>query len=477
MTVRTLTEALSQLPKTEATLVAKILASMEPREKKKLQYLWAAKARPKQMMPGLYDEGENPAGRTVKRDTTKPWTIWLNMAGRGYGKTELGSQFIRSSVEYAQRVLKKPIRVALVAPTAGDARDVMLEGDSGILNISPPWNMPRYESSKRRLTWKDGSMGFLYSAEEAERLRGPQHHAAWTDELAAWADPRATWDMLMFGMRLVRAKNLPPQVCVTTTPKPRPPLVDFEGKLSIINRPRTILTTGSTYENRENLDESFFEDIISSYEGTRLGRQEIEGELLLENMGALWSPKIIDDNRVDPNKVPEIIRLVVAIDPSVSEGEHADTGIIAAGVDARGHVYVLEDQSLQGTPAEWARRAVSTYVRLKADKIVAEVNNGGALVKEVLKTSLADRSLFSYKEVHASRGKLTRAEPVSALYERGLVHHVGMHKKLEDQMVAYEPAKAGKMLVDRMDALVWAVTELAVRDVQSASRRGMFSSR
>lgn len=478
MHVRTLHEALAALPKEQATLVAKLLATAGPKQRRKFQYMWELHARPKQMKPALHAVGDQPHSRKVKRDPSLPWYIWLNMAGRGYGKTRIGAEYIRGEVEFAQTVLRKPIRCALVAPTAADCRDVMLEGDSGLLNICPPWNFPKYESSKRRLTWKDGSVAFLYSAEEAERLRGPQHHCGWADELAAWGDPVGTWDMLMFGMRLVRRTPqgviIPPQVCVTTTPKPRPPLIDTE-KPGIINQPTTILTTGSTYENKDNLAPSFYDNVISQYAGSRLGRQEIDGELLLDVMGALWSPAIIDQHRVQPNQVPPLLRLIVAIDPSVSDEEGADTGIIAAGIAENGHVYVIEDQSIQGSPAEWARRAVATYIRLKADKIVAEANNGGALVKEVLKSTMADRSLFSYEEVHASRGKLTRAEPVSALYERGLVHHVGMFKKLEDQMVGYSPAMAGKMLADRMDALVWAVTKLAVRDVQSASRRGMFS--
>jgi phage terminase large subunit-like protein len=473
--VRTLHEALEAVPKDQATLIAKLLATLGPRERRRLQYMWEAQARPKQMKPDLHAVGDNPHSREVKRDPSLPWYIWINMAGRGYGKTRVGSEYIRGEVEFAEKVLRKPIRCALVAPTAADCRDVMLEGDSGLLNVCPPWNRPKYESSKRKLTWKGGSVAFLYSAEEAERLRGPQHHVAWTDELAAWADPQGTWDMLMFGLRLVRRKDLPPQVCVTTTPKPRPPLIDSDGKRGIINQATTILTTGSTYENKDNLAPTFFDNVIQSYEGSRLGRQEIDGELLLDVMGALWSPKMIDTHRVAPSEVPPLLRLIVAIDPSVSEEERAATGIIAAGIAENGHVYVLEDQSLQGSPAEWARRAVATYIRLKADAIVAEVNNGGALVKEVLKTAMADKSLFKYEEVHASRGKITRAEPVSALYERGLVHHVGVFKALEDQMVGYAPAQAGKMLVDRMDALVWAVTKLAVRDVQSASRRGMFT--
>ncbi|MBA3243397.1 MAG: DNA-packaging protein [Acidobacteria bacterium] len=441
------------------------MATLPPSALRKIKYDWQLMARPNQMKPHPYDSGNQPQ----TRDRSVAWFVWLILAGRGFGKTRAGAEFIRGEVEHAQRVLRKPIRCALIAPTAGDARDIMVEGDSGILGISPPDNMPKYESSKRKLTWKDGSIATMYSAEEAERLRGPQHHVGWADELAAWNDAEGTWNMLMFGMRLIRTPTLGPQLCVTTTPKPRPPLP------AILRAGSTVVTSGSTYENRANLAPTFFDTVIKQYEGTRLGRQEIEGELLLDIMGALWNAKLIDKHRVRPEDLPDLVRLVVAIDPSVSEGEGADTGIIVAGIDSRGHVYVIADGSMQGTPAEWARKAIALFNRHKADKIVAEVNNGGAMVKEVLRSAMADTSLFSYKELHASRGKMTRAEPVSALYERGMVHHVGMFKELEDQMVAYAPAMAGKMLVDRMDALVWAVTELAVRDVQSASRRGMFS--
>jgi phage terminase large subunit-like protein len=454
--MRTLTEVLESLnDPVKAALAVKMIASLPYAVQKKLRYMWAVNARPAQMKPG----------KIVKDDGTFDWFAWLILAGRGFGKTRAGAEYIRGEVEIAQR-LKKPIRCALIAPTAADARDVMIEGDSGILAVCPPDNRPRYESSKRRLTWKDGSMATHFSAEEPERLRGPQHHVFWADELAAWENAQMVWDMLGFGMRLVRPGGLGPQGCITTTPKPIPTLV------KISRDPKTVITTGSTYDNRSNLAPAFFENVISNYEGTRLGRQEISGELMLDIQGALWSAPTIDQYRVLPKDVPQLLRIIVAVDPSTSDEEGADTGIVAGGIDARGHVYVLEDQSMQGAPIEWARRAVATYVRLKADKIVAEINNGGAMVELTLK--MAAPSLFAYKGVSASRGKLTRAEPVSALYERGLVHHVGMHKKLEDQMVSYSPAMAGKMLVDRMDALVWLVTELAVKDVQSASRKGMF---
>lgn len=470
-----MTEVLSALAQTDpekAKAVVMAIGKLPPKMQKQLKHLWPLHARPAQLKPLSYP-WKNVVPEEGKVDRRPlDWFTWLNLAGRGFGKTRAGAEYIRGEVEEAQR-RKKPIRVALVGPTAGDARDIMVEGDSGILSVCPPSNMPRYESSKRRLTWKDGSIATLFSAEEPERLRGPQHHIAWCDELAAWADPQAVWDMLMFGMRLIRPGDRGPQIAVTTTPKPIPALV------KLYRDPTTFVTTGSTYDNKSNLAPTFFNNVVSSYEGTRLGRQEIAGEILLDVEGALWSGKNIDNNRVLPDQVPPLVRVVVAIDPSISAGEGAESGIIVAGLGNDDHVYVLEDASLQGTPIEWARKAMEMYHLHKADKTVAEANNGGAMVENTLKTTagLGNFSLYNYKAVYAARGKLTRAEPVSALYERNRVHHVGLLKPLEDQMVSYEPAQAGKMLVDRMDALVWAITELAVKDVQQTQRKGMFAGK
>lgn len=448
--MQTLTEILESVPPETAARIAQAMQLLPPEVQEKMRYDWRLNARPSQIAPA----GED-------------WYAWLILAGRGFGKTRAGSEFIRSHVEAAQK-RGKPIRCALVAPTASDARDIMVEGDSGLLGVCPPDNMPKYESSKRRLTWKDGSIATMFSAEEPERLRGPQHHVAWADELAAWAELQMTWDMMGFGMRLIRGPGLGPKVCITTTPKPVPTLVQ------IVQAKTTKITTGSTYENRSNLAPAFFENVIASYEKTRLGRQEIEGELLLDNMGALWTNNLIDKTRVTPDKVPTITTMVTAIDPSVSEDEGADTGILTGGLGVDGHVYILEDSSIQGTPTEWARNAIASAMRHRSDRIVAEVNNGGALVKTVLNSAISDRMLFKYRGVHASRGKITRAEPVSALYERGLVHHVGMFKDLEDQMVSYAPARAGKMLVDRMDALVWLVTDLLVKEPGRVQKKGMW---
>jgi len=469
--MRTLQEILASIPKDQAHLVAQTLSRLPPALQQKIRYTWPINARPAQLKPVNFPWKNSVDPKDAHR-TELDWFVWEILAGRGFGKTRAGAEYIRGEVEEAQK-RGKPIRCALVGPTAGDARDVMVEGDSGILSVCPKDNMPRYESSKRRLTWKDGSIATLFSAEEPERLRGPQHHVAWADELAAWSDAQAVWDMLMFGMRLVRTRILGPQICITTTPKPVPALV------KIHRDKRTFVTTGSTYDNRSNLAPSFFEAVVSSYEGTRLGRQEIAGELLLDIMGALWGAKTIDENRVAPDAVPPLIRIVTAVDPSISEGDNAESGIITAGIAADGHVYVLADDSIQGTPIEWARKAMAAYHRHGCDKMVAEANNGGAMVENTLRTTagLNNYGLYNYKAVYASRGKLTRAEPVSALYERNMVHHVGMFKELEDQMVSYSPATAGKskLLVDRMDALVWAITELAVKEHNSAARKGMFA--
>lgn len=321
----------------------------------------------------------------------------------------------------------------------------MVEGESGILAISPPWARPLYEPSKRRVTWPNGSMVTVYTADEPDRLRGPQHHWAWCDELAAWRYPDA-WDMLMFGLRL----GSDPRVVVTTTPKPIKLVRD------LISSPTTAVTTGSTYENLANLAPAFRDAIISRYEGTRLGRQELLAELLDDVPGALWTRSIIESCRV--RETPELVRIVVAIDPAVTSGEDADeTGIIVAGLGVDGHGYVLADRSVHlASPETWARRAVVAYREFTADRIVAEVNNGGEMVELTLRT--VDRSV-SYRAVHASRGKRVRAEPVAALYEQGRIHHVGAHPTLEDQMCQFVP-EGSDISPDRVDALVWAMTDL-----------------
>jgi len=363
--------------------------------------------------------------------------VWLLLAGRGFGKSRTGAEWVREQVESG-----RSRRIALVAPTAADVRDVMIEGESGLLAICPPWNMPVYESSKRRLTWPNGAIATTYSAEEPDRLRGPQHDAAWCDEVAAWRYPE-TWDMLMFGLRL----GVDPRCVVTTTPKPIPII------RNLLKNPTTAITRGSTYENRANLAEAFFEQIVAQYEGTRLGRQELYAEVLDDVEGALWTRALIDQHRV--KVAPELKRIVVAIDPAITASDDSDeTGIVVAGLGVDNHGYALDDLSLRASPDGWARRAVEAYHARKADRIVAEVNQGGDMVEYTIRTVDPRASI---KKVHAARGKQTRAEPIVALYEQGRIHHVGVLPQLEEQMCNWVP---GMDSPDRMDAAVWAFTEL-----------------
>ena len=334
-------------------------------------------------------------------------------------------------------------RFALVGITPADIRDVMIEGTSGLLQVCPPWDKPEYQASKRRVVWADGSVATMYSGANPEQLRGPQHEKAWCDEIFAWQYPQETWDMLMFGLRL--GNN--PQVVVTSTPKPLALLKWMRQQATCT------VTQGSTYENQANLAESFFSEICSKYEGTRLGMQELEAKILDDNPNALWSRKLLDDNRVV--KMPNMKRIVVAVDPAISANENSDeTGIIVAGLGSDNHGYVFADKSLKGKPNDWGNAAITQYNIWKADRIVAEINQGGDMVESTIMT--IDPKV-AYRGVHASKGKYTRAEPVSALYEQGKVHHVGTFGNLEDQMCEWEQ---GMDSPDRLDACVFAITEL-----------------
>jgi predicted phage terminase large subunit-like protein len=412
--------AFARLPEAERETQ---IADLERQGALDVCYDWKLWARPSQLPP--------------ERD----WRIWLLLAGRGFGKTRSGAEFVREEV---RRGAGK--RVALVAPTAADARDVMVEGESGLLAISPAKERPLYEPSKRRLTWPNGAIATLFSADEPERLRGPQFDLAWCDELAAWRYPMA-WDMLMMGLRL----GANPRVVATTTPKPVPLI------RALLATPDCVVTRGSTKDNADNLAPAFLKAILAQYEGTRLGRQEIEAELLEDVPGALWTRDAIERARVAA--LPALRRVVVAIDPAASSAEGADeTGIVVAGLGEDGHGYVLDDRSGRLRPHDWAARAIAAFHAHRADRIVAEVNNGGEMVEATLR--MLDASV-PYKPVHASRGKMLRAEPVAALYEQGRVHHLGAFPALEDQMCVFAGA-AGGASPDRLDALVWALTELMV---------------
>ena len=394
-----------------------------------LETSWPAQARPNQLPP----QGD--------------WNVWLLLAGRGYGKTRVLSEWASS-----QAISGRTSRLAIVGATAADVRDIMIEGESGILACAPAWASPTYESSRRRVTWPNGAIATLYSAEEPDRLRGPQHDAAVCDELGSWPHETACWDMLQFGLRL----GVRPRCVVATTPRPT--------KLirRLIADPNCIVTRGSSYENCANLAPAFFNSIVRRYEGTRLGRQELDGEVLEDVEGALWSRDQLEQCRRERAPV-ELVRVVVAIDPAATSGEDADeTGIIVAGKDVAGHAYVIADVSGHYAPTEWARIAIAAYREHHADRIVAEVNNGGEMVEATLR--VVDPNV-SYSAVRATRGKITRAEPVSALYEQGRVHHLGVFSQLEDQLCTFAPGSAGSP--DRLDALVWAMTERLVEPMQS----------
>jgi phage terminase large subunit-like protein len=366
------------------------------------------------------------------------WRFWLLLAGRGFGKTRVGAENV---IDYA---CEHPgARIAVVGATSGDVRSICFEGDSGLLACLPSACANGYNRTLQELRLPNGTLITGYSAEKPGRLRGPQHEFAWADEIAQW-QYGDTWDMLKLGLRHGDSRAI-----ITTTPLPKKIIRE------LLADPKCHVTRGSTYDNRSNLSEGFFADIVKKYDGTRLGRQELHAEILDDVPGALWIRKWIEGAR---RKVaPDLARVVVAIDPAVTSGEDADeTGIVvvAKGFDGRG--YVLADRSCRISPDQWARRAIDAYKEFRADRIIAETNNGGDLVERVIRT--VDPNV-SYKSVHASRGKRTRAEPVAALYEQGRVSHVGEHAELEDQMVVFVPDQS-EGSPDRVDALVWGLSEL-----------------
>jgi phage terminase large subunit-like protein len=380
------------------------------------------------------------------------WSIWLALAGRGFGKTRMGAEWVRESICGATPLSGGRYgRLALIAETAADARDVMVEGESGILAVHPPDFRPLYEPSKRRLTWPNGAVGTLFNAVEPDQLRGPQHDIAWGDELAKWRYARETYDQLQFGMRLGKH----PRQLFTTTPRP------IELVRELVQRGNrgdgVAITRGRTLDNAANLAAPFLAEIKQRYEGTRLGRQELDGDILDDAPGALWTRAMLDERRV--TYAPELRRVVVAVDPAVSSDEGADEhGIVVAALGMDGRGYVLADHTTRGTPQQWARKAVAAFHEFDADRIVAEANQGGEMVEAVIRSVAPS---VPVKLVRATRGKSVRAEPISALYEQGRVSHVGGFPALEDQMVLMTNAGfEGQSSPDRLDALVWGVTEL-----------------
>jgi phage terminase large subunit-like protein len=382
-----------------------------------------------------------------------PWRTWLLLGGRGAGKTRTGAEFVRALAHgHGPYADARHGAIALVGETAHDVREVMIEGPSGILRTSPRSERPHWTGMRRRLEWPNGAVAYAFSAEDPEQLRGPQFDAAWCDELAKWHHVEETFDMLQFGLRL----GARPRALITTTPRPIPLLK------RLVADARNAVTRAPTRVNAAYLAPGFVEEVLARYGGTRLGRQEIDGEIVEERADALWPRALIEAARVD--KAPELRRIVVGVDPPGSARAGADRcGIVAAGLAENGVVYVLEDASVQGmSPAGWAAKAVALYRRRKADAMVAEVNLGGDMVRAVLQQ--VDASV-AVKCVHATRGKWLRAEPVAAMYAQGKVKHVGAAlAALEDEMADFglDGLSSGAS-PDRLDALVWAVTELAQR--------------
>jgi predicted phage terminase large subunit-like protein len=366
------------------------------------------------------------------------------MAGRGFGKTRLGAEWLAG-----QAVKNDGVRCAIIARTFSDVRNVAVEGVSGILNILREYNaLKEWNKSNGIITLHNGSTIQTFSADTPDSLRGPQFHFAWCDELAAW-QYTDTWDQLQFGMRLPEHK---PQTVITTTPRPTKLIKD------LIKRDTTIVTRGSTFDNAANLSENALAEMQIRYGGTRLGQQELYGAVLDDNPGALWNRANLEATRVKPEDVPTLVRIVVGVDPAVTSGEDSDsTGIVVAGMSNDGNYYVLADDTIKASPQVWAEKAISSFELHKADRIIAETNNGGDLVVHLLQQVKAN---IPVKKVTASRGKAVRAEPVAALFEQGRAHMVGYYPELEDQMCEYEPGVT-KDSPDRMDALVWAITELS----------------
>ena len=439
-------QTLRELPDEQ---VQAALTALGPEKVAELQHSWEFWARPDQLEP-----------------RGKDWNIWLALAGRGWGKTRAGAEWVRHRVKSGDKIIHA------VAPTKGDVRKVMVEGDSGLLNVcwsgdktykGVPMGAPEWSPTNNTITWANGARCVFFSAEDPERLRGPQCHSAWTDELCAWRNAQMTWDMMMFGLRLGKH----PQVFITTTPKTT--------KLirNIIGDPKTIVTKGSTFDNSANLADTFLDAVKATYEGTRLGRQELYAEILDEASGALWNRTLLASCEVEPDDVPDLNRIVVSIDPAVSANAESDmTGIVVAGVDINGKAYVLADHTDRCSPQEWAAKAIHLYHEYSADRIVAEKNQGGDMVRHTLHT---EDPTVPVKLVHASRGKMARAEPVSALYEQGKVYHVRGLNDLEDQMVQWEPlGSTGSP--DRLDAMVWAITDLALNGYAKPQLRLAYSS-
>jgi phage terminase large subunit-like protein len=430
---KSIMEKLAAMPEDERNL---ILSGMDPEA---LLWDWSVWGRPEQQAP----EGN--------------WNVWLVLAGRGFGKTRLASEWVREEAKYTTTGQR---RFALVARTAADVRDVIVEGESGILNVTPPSERPHYEPSKRRLTWPNGNTATLFTADEPDSLRGPQFTHAWGDEVAAWrqtpdAAGMTAWDNLRVGTRLGEY----PKLLVTTTPKRVPLLYSLlkEAEKGDIVK----ITRGSTMDNSGNLSSAYLDTMLGIYEGTALAKQELLGEMLDDVEGAMWTEEMVESYREYSYPMHTPLR-VIGVDPSVAENPKDECGIVVVASTAEGDLYkrnawVLEDASVHGAPQVWAQKVVD-MARKWGCPVVAEVNQGGALVKNAIHT--IDPSI-TVLEVHSKYGKALRAEPISMAYQQGRVHHVGYHVNLESQMYSWIPGE-GKS-PDRIDAMVHALTALLIK--------------
>lgn len=416
-------DRLAALPKTERDA---FVASLTKEQQRNLLHDWRkGHARPDQIAP----DGD--------------WDIWIALAGRGWGKTRAGAEWIREQVNAGAK------RIALIAETQKDLEEVMIEGDSGILAVFPPDERPEYKKKPVQLVFPNGAKAFGYNATQPDQLRGPQFDAAWCDELAKWRYARETWDQLQFGLRLGEH----PKVIVTTTPRP----IELVKAIVQGKEGTVAVTKGRTLDNAANLAKPFLKKVLERYSGTRLGRQELEAEILGDLPGALWRQSDLDMYRLK-DKPLHLDRIVIGIDPAVTNTEESDEHGIIVAAKAENEAVVLEDGSLQGTPHEWASEAIRLFRVYQADCVVVEVNNGGDMVAHTLRTIEPNLPIH---EVRATRGKHVRAEPIAALYEQGRVRHVGQFPELEGQMTQMtNEGYMGDASPDRLDACVWALTEL-----------------
>jgi phage terminase large subunit-like protein len=405
--------------------------SLSPDDAALMIHNWSLLARPDQVPP----EGND-------------WRVFLMLAGRGAGKTRAAAEWVRNEIESGRRR-----RIGIVGPTIQAVKSIMVEGPSGLLSIAPPWCVPVYEASNDRLIYPNGAIVLMLSGDQPDRVRGHGLDGGWIDELCACHNPAEVWTQLQLALREIGPKGARAQCVITTTPRPTPVL------RAIMNAPTTRLSRVSTYANAPNLDPATLQYFIDTFEGSSIGRQELHAQVLNQAEGALWTRKMIDDARV--GRAPaNLKRIVVAVDPSVTgDGSGAECGIVACGLGYDDHAYVLADRSGRMSPDQWARAAVNLYRELRADRIVAEANQGWFLVKRLIES--VDRGI-SVKLVNARRGKQARAEPVVGRYEQGKVHHVGVLDRLEDQMTSWEPL-TGDASPDRVDALCWAIFELLMK--------------